>query len=96
MDFHPTLTTVGLFHIPDAPFAFRNWVQKYINEWDFNSIAAAHDGIKLGGAKQQLMQVMIMRNATFNQLTLQFANNPNTTDQMLFDTMQIHENACQE
>jgi len=50
--FHPTLLSGGLYHIPESPPAFSDWVKKYISEWDFDNIVAAHNGVKVGGAKQ--------------------------------------------
>jgi len=94
MAFHPSLFTVGLYHIGDAPFTFRNWTQKYVRDWDFDNICSAHDGNKLGGAKDELKFVLFLMESTFKDLTVQYALNPNPDDKAKFMAMQQHEAAC--
>jgi len=96
MLFHPSLLTVGLFHIPASPVAFSEWVQKYIFEWDFNTIAAAHNGVKLGGAKQQLQHLLDLSQPVFLLLIGRFSIHPNATQQQMFEAMNAHESKCIE
>lgn len=42
----------------EDPHAFEAWVQKLINEWDFDNICAAHSGNKIGGAKAELQLLL--------------------------------------
>jgi len=96
MVFHPTLITVGLYHIPQSPHAFRNWVQKMINEWNFDTICAAHNGVKRGGAKQQLQNVLDLTEVVFLGLIAEYTLFPNATDATRFKAMEAHENQCRE
>jgi hypothetical protein len=96
MLFHPTLVDGGLYHIPESPTAFRDWVQKYINEWDFDNICAAHNGIKFGGAKAQLQSVLNDYATVFEGLILDYSLSPNATDESTFQAMQQHEAMCEE
>jgi len=96
MLFHPSLVGPGLYHIPEAPDAFSTWVKKYINEWDFDIICAAHDGIKLGGAKAQLQNLLIDSNIVFDLLIAEFELDPSDSDNLLFQAMEQHENECLE
>jgi len=96
MLFHPSLIGPGLYHIPDAPDAFSNWVKKYIDEWDFDTICAAHDGIKKGGAKAQLQNLLNNSGVEFNLLTAEYEANPSASDKVLFLAMQQHESQCME
>jgi len=96
MGFHPTLTTIGLFHIPQAPNAYRDFVQKFINDWDFVNIVAAHNGTKVGGAKDQLRKLLSAAAPIFLNLTQTYAKSPVPTDQLLFQEMQRHESRCRE
>jgi len=58
MMLHPAIKGPGLLPSPEAPFQFRDWLQQIINDWDFDNLVAAHLGCKIGGAKEQLTQVL--------------------------------------
>jgi len=96
MSLHPSLTTVGLFHIPQSPGAFNQWVENYIKAWDFDNICAAHAGNKLGSAKGQLQMVLNTYYSIFESLTEQYGIFPNATDLQLFQEMEAHESNCIE
>jgi len=96
MLFHPTLVDGGLYHIPESPTAFSDWVQAYINEWDFDTICAAHNGIKYTGAKTQLQNVLNDYAVVFEALILDYTLTPNATDEATFQAMQAHEAQCLE
>jgi len=96
MVFHPTLLTVCLYHIPQSPPAFHDWVQTYIKEWDFDNICAAHNGVKLGGAKLELQVLLDAAAIVFDGLVLEYSIAPNATDAALFNLMQAHEAKCEE
>eukprot|EP01098_Paradermamoeba_levis_P015354 TRINITY_DN775_c0_g1_i1.p1 TRINITY_DN775_c0_g1~~TRINITY_DN775_c0_g1_i1.p1 ORF type:complete len:298 (-),score=85.84 TRINITY_DN775_c0_g1_i1:17-880(-) len=96
MLFHPTLLYEGLYHIPESPYAFRDWVQKLINEWDFDNVVAAHNGVKIGGAKAQLQKLLNMSSLPFTMLSKAYGLSPNATDAAAFATMQQHEAQCKE
>jgi len=96
MVFHPSILDGAIYHIPEAPSAFRDWVQKYINEWDFDNICAAHNGIKQGGAKAQLQSTLNDYAVVFEALILAYTIAPNATDEATFQAMQQHEAMCSE
>lgn len=58
MDLHPSTLKEGLYPTEEAPMQFYNWMQKLLQDWDFDNIAAAHTGVKVGGAKDALVAVM--------------------------------------
>jgi len=96
MLFHPSILGPGLFHITEAPAAFGTWVQKYIDEWDFDTICAAHKGIKLGGAKAELQSLLDESKELLILLADEFGIDPSQSDKVLFQAMQLHENLCVE
>jgi len=96
MLFHPSLLTSGLFHIPAAPPAFSEWVQKMMREWDFTTIAAAHDGVRMNTAKEGLQYLLEESEIVFAGLILRNTISPNATQQQQFDDMNAHEKKCEE
>jgi hypothetical protein len=48
----------GLQTTKEAPSEFRSFIQGIIDDWDFDNIAAAHSGNKIGGAKAQLRETL--------------------------------------
>jgi len=96
MTFESTLKGSGLFHVGAAPYAFRDWVQKYINEWDFENIVAAHNGVKLKVAKDAVKTLLNSTLAELDTLTDTYTKMPSPADETLFQAMQVHENACVE
>lgn len=69
MSFHPTIKGSGLFQTPEAPYQFRDFIIGIIRDWDFDSICAAHMGNKIGGAKQQLQDLVIRAEPLFQKLS---------------------------
>jgi len=96
MLFHPTLVFGGLYHIPEAPTAFKHWVSKFIKEWDFDNICAAHDGVKLKGAKKQLQNLLFYTEPVFEGLVLDYYFSPHANDTAAFKAMKEHESHCKE
>jgi hypothetical protein len=45
-------------HLLPDPLAFKAWANKLAQEWDFDNMCAAHQGNKIGGAKEQLVQML--------------------------------------
>jgi len=58
MDLHMTMLKDGLDPTAEAPMQFYNWMEKLLQDWDFDNIAAAHTGVKIGGAKHQLTEIL--------------------------------------
>jgi len=96
LSFHGTINNGGLFHIGEAPYAFRDWVKKYINEWDFENVVAAHNGVKLGGAKPVVQTLLTNTQTLLDTLTAEYTKMPSASDEALFQAMQVHEAACVE
>jgi len=96
MLFHPTLLTGGLYHIPESPPAFSNFVQKMIDNWDFDNIVAAHNGVKKGGAKTQLQHLLDLSQVVLNALVVEYRHRPSERDAQLFKSMEAHESSCKE
>lgn len=69
MKFHTSLTSVGLLPTPEAPYDFKNWMQKVIDDWDFDIICTAHTGNKIQGAKAQLQQTLDQTESTFARIS---------------------------
>jgi len=68
MMLHPAIKGPGLLPHPEAPFQFRDWIKKLIDDWDFDNLCAAHFGCKIGGAKQQLTEVVKKAEPLFQKL----------------------------
>ncbi|KAL0481739.1 hydroxyacylglutathione hydrolase [Acrasis kona] len=68
MMFHPTIKFNGLLPHPDSPFAFRDWLKKVCEDWDFDNLVAAHNGVKKGGAKEQIIQLINDSEPLFQKL----------------------------
>lgn len=69
MSFHPTLTGVGLYHTAEAPLQFKDFIEKIIQDWDFDNICTAHNGNKIGGAKAKLQQTLVANTPTLLRLS---------------------------
>jgi len=72
MAFHPTLTGVGLCHFETAPYAFRDFMNGLVSDWDFDSILSAHLARKIGGAKAQLKTLIADTESVFKELTAKY------------------------
>ena len=69
MKFHISLPKNGLLPTEQAPYDFKNWVQRMIDEWDFDTICTAHNGNKILGAKQMLQQTLDRTEPLFAKLS---------------------------
>jgi len=74
MAFHRTIKGVGLLPHPEAPFQFRDWMSNILKDWDFDNICMAHTGNKVGGAKEQVADVLKKAEPLFQKLTEQRKN----------------------
>jgi len=70
---HPSLKGPALIPSPDSPAKFKAWVEKLIEDWDFDNIAAAHMDNKIGGAKEALADTLKKYQPTLDKLTAKFA-----------------------
>jgi len=92
--FHPTLVTDGLYHIPEAPTAFGNFVQNLINDWNFNIICVAHKATPFcnTNARSALQTTLDISQAILLSLEGIYWLNPNQTQAVIFKAMEAHEN----
>eukprot|EP00668_Euglena_longa_P011545 GGOE01013952.1.p1 GENE.GGOE01013952.1~~GGOE01013952.1.p1 ORF type:complete len:295 (+),score=91.90 GGOE01013952.1:37-885(+) len=58
MAFHPSIKGPGLLPTQNAPFEFRAWLEQLMEDWDFDNLCSAHQGCKVGGAKQMLRETL--------------------------------------
>lgn len=58
LTFHPSMTGPGLHHTAEAPIDFIQWLKQLLNDWDFDNICCAHLGVKLGGAKADVIDLL--------------------------------------
>lgn len=56
--FHPSLAKGGLYQFRESAAFFKEWVQKLINDWDFENICTAHNGVLMGNGKKMLKQTL--------------------------------------
>lgn len=47
--FHPSII-IGLQPNAEAPLQFYDWMNKILEDWDFQNLCTAHIGAKIGGA----------------------------------------------
>ncbi|KAI8831845.1 hypothetical protein BC829DRAFT_409293 [Chytridium lagenaria] len=47
---------------------FKCWLEKLLKDWDFDSICSAHNGVKIGGAKEQLADVLMRNEGKLREL----------------------------
>ncbi|KAJ3113143.1 hypothetical protein HDU96_003738 [Phlyctochytrium bullatum] len=80
MAFHPSLTGPGLHPTEEAPKQFLCWMEKMIKDWDFDNIASAHNGYKIGGAKQQLVELLAKTEPKLANLSKNRAEDPSNWD----------------
>ncbi|CAF0995208.1 unnamed protein product [Didymodactylos carnosus] len=69
MIFQPAIKNHGLYPTADAPYHFRDWMRKILNDWNFDNICCAHMGIKIGGAKQQVQDMLNKAEPLFQKLS---------------------------
>lgn len=69
MSFHPSIKGPGLYHTAEAPYQFKEFIESVIRDWDFDNICAAHMGNKIGGAKEQLREVLVKAEPLFKRLS---------------------------
>ncbi|PRP82259.1 hypothetical protein PROFUN_06271 [Planoprotostelium fungivorum] len=73
MSFHPTLKHGGLHETKEAPLQFRDFVKGVIADWDFDNLCAAHSQSKIGGAKNELIELLAESESVFLELSEKYA-----------------------
>ena len=71
MAFQPSIKGPGLFPTAEAPYAFRDWMKTMLNHWHFDNICCAHSGVKIGGAHEQVVQLVNNAEPLFNKISEQ-------------------------
>lgn len=59
----------GLNKTPEGPLQFKAFIEKIIEDWDFDNIIAAHTGNKIGGAKELLRETLKKVTPTLQKLS---------------------------
>lgn len=59
----------GINHNHEAPLQFKSFIEKIIQDWDFDNIVAAHTGNKIGGAKELLRRTIEKATPLLNKLS---------------------------
>lgn len=54
MRFHRSMHSVGLRKTPEAPGQFIAWVEQLLDDWDFDVLCSAHNGICRAEAKARV------------------------------------------
>jgi hypothetical protein len=55
---HPTMDGPGLKSEVGAPTQFKKWVEDVLRDWDFDNICCAHTGNNIGGAHDDLAELV--------------------------------------
>ena len=71
MAFQPSIKGPGLYPTAEAPFEFRDWMKTMLNDWSFDNICCAHSGVKIGGAHEQVVQLVNNAEPLFNKISEQ-------------------------
>jgi len=93
VQFHTSMTGPGLIHTPDGPIQFKNWIQKIINEWDFNNICVAHKDNIIGGGKDALIECLKEATPILENLSKKYSKK-RTTAEILEDEEELKK--CEE
>lgn len=56
--FHPSIKDNGLHPTAEAPLQFRDWMHQMLKDWDFDNLCTAHIGVKFGGARAAVEELM--------------------------------------
>eukprot|EP00475_Leptophrys_vorax_P013308 TRINITY_DN1968_c0_g1_i1.p1 TRINITY_DN1968_c0_g1~~TRINITY_DN1968_c0_g1_i1.p1 ORF type:complete len:296 (+),score=110.22 TRINITY_DN1968_c0_g1_i1:125-1012(+) len=81
MMFHPSLKGPALVPAADSPAKYKAWVEKLLEDWDFDNICAAHLDNKIGGAKEALRSTLEKAQPLFDTLTERFGAAGNAGEQ---------------
>jgi len=93
--FHPSIATVGLYHVPEAVSAFRLFIDDILNQWTITTLCAAHKSVKecrpnAAPALAELQEVSDL--IVYLPLEAAYALYPNATQGKAFKVMEAHEN----
>jgi len=58
LGFHPSISGPGLHPTPEAPIDFIVWLKQLLVDWDFDNICCAHLGVRFGGARQEVANLL--------------------------------------
>lgn len=63
------MTAEGLYPTAEAPLQFRDWMNKLLEDWDFDNLCTAHMGVKMGGAHNAVKDLVIKSEKVFQDLS---------------------------
>lgn len=55
--FHPSII-IGLNPDSEAPLQFYNWMNQLLKDWNFDNLCTAHVGVKMGGARHAVQELV--------------------------------------
>lgn len=67
--FHPSINDGGLYPTAEAPLKFRDWMNKMLQDWDFDNLCTAHIGIKTDGAHLLVHELVNRSEKLFEELS---------------------------
>lgn len=67
--FHPSIKDHGLYPTVEAPFEFRDWMNKLLKDWDFDNLCTAHIGVKAGGVHAAVEELVKNSEKFFEDLS---------------------------
>eukprot|EP00615_Pteridomonas_danica_P012264 CAMPEP_0114331636 /NCGR_PEP_ID=MMETSP0101-20121206/2544_1 /TAXON_ID=38822 ORGANISM="Pteridomonas danica, Strain PT" /NCGR_SAMPLE_ID=MMETSP0101 /ASSEMBLY_ACC=CAM_ASM_000211 /LENGTH=579 /DNA_ID=CAMNT_0001462035 /DNA_START=18 /DNA_END=1758 /DNA_ORIENTATION=+ len=67
--FHTSMPHDGLTKAATSPAAFVAWLEKLLNDWDFENLASAHNGVLIGGANRRVRELLDENRDLFAKLT---------------------------
>lgn len=67
--FHTSMPYDGLTNQASSPAQFVKWLEALIEEWDFDNLATAHNGVLVGNAKLRLKELLEDSRTLFDKLT---------------------------
>lgn len=69
------MTDGGLYPTVEAPLQFRDWMNKLLDDWDFDNLCTAHIGVKMGDAHTALKDLVNQSEKVFQELSERNKNN---------------------
>jgi hypothetical protein len=67
LNFHPQIAKA--LCTKEAPLQFKSWLEDIVRDWDFDHIVTAHNGIIMGGAKEQLKGLIAFKTEFLEKLS---------------------------
>jgi len=73
LHFHMSMFGPGLYPTEEAPHAFKRWMKALLEDWEFDNICTAHNGVCYGNARHLIAAELENVDEKLNQLSIQNA-----------------------